>query len=88
MAFWRTFTRGARGIEESIAVRVTLHLFFQPLFRDYSVVGRILGPIFRLGRLVVGGVAYAILFVLLLFAYVCWLILPIVLFWYVIRAAF
>jgi hypothetical protein len=87
-SFWRTFSRGANNIEQTLAVRVTAHMLFRPLFGDYSVVGRIIGPFFRLGRLIVGAVAYAVLFIALLIVYICWLVLPALLIWYVIRAAF
>ncbi len=86
--FWRTFARGARGIEETFAVRLTLKLFFQPLFRDYSIMGHILGPIFRLGRLAVGAMAYVVLFLVIFAAYLCWLALPALLLFYAISAAF
>jgi hypothetical protein len=77
-----------QSIEATVAFQTTLQHFFQPLFRDYSIVGRIIGPFFRIGRLAVGLVAYAILFVIFLAAYVVWLALPALLIVYAIRSAF
>jgi len=86
-AFLRRFSDAAQGIEAVVAVRVTLRFFFQPLFRDYTVVGHILGPVFRLGRLVIGAAAYLVLFILFFAAYVVWIAFPAFLIVYALRSA-
>ena len=52
--------------DQSFAVAITLRHFFEPLYKDYSVIGRIFGIVFRTFRVVIGGVLY--LFIALVFA--------------------
>lgn len=85
-AFIRRFTAAVRSVEAIVAVQVTLRFFFQPLFRDYTVVGRIIGPIFRLGRLAIGVVVYAVLFAMFFAAYVVWIAFPALLIVYALRS--
>lgn len=58
------------------AWRITARHLFQPLYRDYSLVGYVLGFVFRSIRLVVAGGIYVVLFTLALGCYVVWLVLP------------
>lgn len=88
LSFWRHwYVDGSRyavhklriaiySLDRSFAVRITIRHFLEPLWGDYSPIGRIIGPLFRAGRVFVGGVAYvciaAFWFVLLL----CWYLVP------------
>lgn len=54
----RVFIGTLEKLDESLAFRVTLVHFFEPLYKDYSLIGRILGIIFRSGRIVIGAVVY------------------------------
>lgn len=67
------------GLERSFALKITLAHFFEPLYQDYSVVGQIIGPIFRLGRIFVGGVICVIFGSFFLLAYLLWLAIPVIL---------
>ncbi len=62
--------------DRSFAVRVTLRYFFRPLYGDYTIIGRVLGVIFRTGRILIGGVVYAVIALLFLLFYVVWLAIP------------
>lgn len=75
-AFLRRYRSGSASLEDLVASRAQLHLLFRPLYGDYSVVGRIIGPIFRLGRLAIGGAAHAALAVVFLLAWLAWSLLP------------
>lgn len=59
-----------------IAWRETIRHFFEPLYKDYSIIGRFLGVIFRTGRLLVGTVIYVIVFFFVAAAYLIWLLIP------------
>jgi len=63
-------------VDRTLAVRITLRHFFEPLYRDYTIIGRILGVIFRSGRLLVGGVIYGLLTIIFLAIYLAWLLIP------------
>src|SRR6267154_172114 len=65
-AFGRTFIATLTGIDETMAFAITLRYFFQPLYKDYTIMGRILGVIFRTGRILIGAFVY--LFIIAVFA--------------------
>lgn len=62
--------------DKSLAIRLTLKYFFQPLYKDYTVVGRILGVVFRSGRILVGGIFYLFIGVVFLVIYLVWVLVP------------
>lgn len=68
--------------DRSFAVGVTLRHFFEPLYKDYSIVGRILGIVFRSARVAIGGVCYLFLALVFALAYVIWLAIPAVIIFY------
>lgn len=65
-----------RSMDQFWALRITLRYFFQPLYGDYSIVGRVLGFIFRSGRVVVAVLLYAAVFSVFLTGYFIWLMIP------------
>ena len=65
-----------RRMDRTLAWRITLNYLFKPLYGDYSALGYVMGFVFRLFRLFVGGVVYIIAFVAALFVYVLWLLFP------------
>ncbi len=74
-----------QSIDRTFAIRITLIHFFEPLYRDYSIIGRILGVIFRTGRIIIAGVVYFFLTLLFLIIYAAWVLLPIALILYAAR---
>lgn len=58
------------------AWHITARNLFQPLYRDYSIVGYALGFIFRVMRLGVASAIYLALFTVALGGYGVWLIFP------------
>ena len=71
--------------DRSLALAITIRYFFQPLYRDYSIIGRILGIIFRSGRILVGGLVYIIIIPLFIAAYLVWISVPIIILVYAAR---
>ena len=65
-----------KGIERDIGVFINLKLIFQPIFGDYSYMGRVIGPIFRLGRVFMGFLIMAISLAVMVAVYLIWIILP------------
>ena len=59
-----------------IAFRVTLRYFSEPLYKDYSFVGRIFGVVFRTIRLGLGALVYAALGLCFGAVYLLWITLP------------
>ncbi len=66
-------------MDKSFAVKITLRHFFDPLYKDYSIVGRILGIIFRSIRVAIGGAVYIVFAIVFLFLYLVWIAIPAVL---------
>jgi hypothetical protein len=79
------FISTLESADKSFAVKITLSHFFEPLYKDYSIIGRILGFIFRLVRVVIGLVIYAAITVCFAIAYVVWVLAPVALVFFSIR---
>ena len=63
-------------IDRSLAVKITIVHFFEPLYKDYSVVGRVLGIIFRTFRIAIGTVVYVVITFFFLIGYLAWIAIP------------
>ncbi len=63
-------------LDKTFAVRVTLEHLFEPLYKDYTVIGRILGAIFRTARLFIGFAVYAVVALVIVVCYLVWLAIP------------
>jgi len=69
-------------LDRTFAVRITFRYLFQPLYKDYTVIGRFLGFIFRTSRILVGIVVYVFFIILFLVFYLAWLlVLPAIIFY-------
>ncbi len=75
-AFWYKEIYFIKGIERDMGVLINLKLMFQPIFGDYSYMGRVIGPIFRLGRVLIGFIIMAVSIVAVTAIYLIWIILP------------
>ncbi len=75
-AIGHRFMEALATADRSLAIKVTFRHFFEPLYRDYTAIGRILGVIFRTGRILVGLMIYAAIVVLFALFYLAWLALP------------
>jgi len=63
-------------IDYYLAWRVTLKNLFQPLYKDYSIIGYVLGFFFRFWRLLIGTIIYAFIFIIAIGLYIIWLLIP------------
>ncbi len=71
-------------LDRGVALKITLKYFFQPLYKDYTVIGRILGVIFRTFRVGIGFVVYGFFGFLFTLIYLAWILfLPAILFFFV-----
>ena len=74
-----------RSVDQSLAVAITMRHFFEPLYKDYSIVGRIMGIIFRTIRVFLGGIFYIFLAISFAIIYVAWVAIPIIIIYYAAR---
>lgn len=65
-----------KAVERDIGVMINLKLITQPIFGDYTYMGRVIGPIFRFGRVVIGSAIMAVSIIAVVFVYIVWIILP------------
>ena len=65
-----------RQAEYALALRITVRHIFQPLYGDYSIVGRIVGPIFRFCRVVIGLALYFLVLAVFFVGYIIWIFIP------------
>ena len=61
-------------IDYHLAWKITLRYLFQPLYRDYSLLGYVLGFGFRILRLAGAGIFYLFFFALAIFLYLIWIL--------------
>jgi hypothetical protein len=72
------FVSSFEKLDQTLAIRITIKYFFQPLYKDFTILGRILGVIFRSGRILIGLVVYLIVAGVFLAVYLVYvLLLPI-----------
>ena len=64
------------NLDKIFALKITWRHFTEPLYQDRTVVGYILGFIFRFFRLLVGVIIYGILIFLAAIIFICWALLP------------
>ncbi len=73
------------SMDRTVAFGVTVRHFFEPLYQDWSIVGRIIGIIFRSIRAVIGVVLYIMWGGVWAAMLVVWWAIPFVLLLYGIR---
>lgn len=64
------------GLDRTIALRVTFRYLFKPMYQDYSVIGHTLGFIFRIARILMGGLVYSVVISAAMAIYLAWAALP------------
>ena len=64
------------GLDQRLALRVTVRYFFKPLYQDYTAVGYVFGFIFRSIRILLAILVYAVVVGLAAAAYTIWAFLP------------
>jgi len=74
--FWNKEISFLKQIEKDLGVIINLKLIFQPIFGDYSYMGRVIGPILRLGRVFIGFIIMMASIFVVIVIYLTWIILP------------
>ncbi len=70
-----------KDLDKNFAVALNLKLIAKPLYKDYSLIGRIIGPIFRFFRVLIGGAIYLFITLIFLLIILAWvLILPFIIY--------
>ena len=64
--------------DQLFALKSTLLNLFRPLYQDYSLVGQIIGPIFRFLLLILGIIIYLAIIIISLIIFIIWAAIPLV----------
>lgn len=81
-AIGRSFMAAIASADRSLALRVTVRHFFEPLYKDYTIIGRILGVVFRTCRVAIGLVAYLVIAACYILAWAVWVLIPALIIYY------
>lgn len=76
-AIFHFLFRRLESLDRTFALKITILHFFSPLFGDRSIIGRVLGFIFRSIRIIIASVVYFILILLALAFYIIWIFIPV-----------
>lgn len=80
LLWWKMFFKNLLiFLDNKLAVSLMLKMLFIPLFHDASLLGRVLSFIFRVIRVVVGGLIIILTVVSMIFWWLVWSVLPIIL---------
>lgn len=74
--FWNGAFGFIKSMDSDLGVIANIYNWTSPLYGDYSYGGRIIGPIFRTGRIFLGSAVCMVVFLTALAVYVIWLALP------------
>jgi len=75
--FWAHAVDQFLIMERSLALRVMVRTWTKPLYGDYTIIGKIIGPIFRTWRIVFALVVYASYFIFMFVLWLSWLAFPV-----------
>ncbi|MGB9847945.1 MAG: hypothetical protein ACPLKV_01940 [Minisyncoccia bacterium] len=76
VGFWDFLLKNLEKLDKIFAVKITIRHWFEPLYQDRTIVGYILGFIFRTLRILLGSLIYLIVVVFVMFCYLLWAFVP------------
>ncbi|HMB17590.1 MAG TPA: hypothetical protein VKO61_01625 [Candidatus Paceibacterota bacterium] len=77
--YWHFIISKFEKIDYRLAWKITLKNIFKPLYKDYSIIGHIVGFFLRSARLIVASIIYLILLIISGLIYMFWILFPIAL---------
>ncbi|MFA6494829.1 MAG: hypothetical protein WC246_00465 [Candidatus Paceibacterota bacterium] len=64
------------ALEKQLALKINLYFIFEPLYQERNIYGYAIGFVYRLFKLLFGGLLYAFLVVCGLVGYIIWALIP------------
>lgn len=74
--FWAKVIEGSAAIDRVFSIKIMFRTITQPLYGDYSIIGRIIGPIFRLSRILLALPVFIAYFAAALALWAAWIAIP------------
>ena len=75
--FWVKVFDWLEALDHTWAIRINVRLWLQPLYGDYTAVGRIVGPIFRTARIIIAAILYLVILTGALAVWLIWISIPV-----------
>lgn len=75
--WWGKFLKVLSRLDKTFAVHITLKHWLEPLYQDRTIMGYILGFIFRTSRIIIGAVVYFFIGILFFLVFLVWALVPI-----------
>lgn len=75
--YWSRVIELAASFDRTFAIKIMIRTWLQPLYGDYTPIGRMLGPIFRTGRILTAFPFFAIYFGAAFLLWLLWLAIPV-----------
>lgn len=82
--FWNKEISFLGGVERDVGVIVHIKHIFDPLFGDYTYIGRAIGFFFRIGFISFGLLITSISIAAVVLLYFIWIIIPPLTFWMIV----
>ncbi len=76
-SYWNSVISFVKFMDRDLGVVANIYNWTSPLYGDYSLIGKAIGPIFRTFRIFFGGLAHLLIFIIAFSFYLFWLALPI-----------
>jgi hypothetical protein len=73
---WKKLLSALERLDRVFAVKITIRHWLEPLYQDKTIVGCVLGFIFRTLRVFFGGIFYVVIFAVGMGIYLVWAALP------------
>lgn len=74
--FWNRTRRILNAFDRHLAIKITIRHWSEPLYQDKTVVGYILGFVFRTSRILIGSVIYLVIFLVFTGLFLIWAAIP------------
>lgn len=75
-AFWNGFVGFLKFTDRDFGLIANIYNWLSPLYGDYSLIGKFIGPILRTLRILFFSLVYAVFFIVAVILYFLWLAAP------------
>ncbi len=75
-SYWNSVIVFLKFMDRDLGLVANIYNWTSPLYGDYSLIGKAIGPIFRTFRIILSGLAYSGIIVIAASFYALWLALP------------
>ncbi len=75
--FWNFLLNTLKKLDKTFAIKITIRHWLKPLYQDATIIGYILGFVFRTIRIILAVLIYLTIFIIVMFLYLIWAAVPI-----------